>query len=150
MTTAIIPYQNSTGILSIIDMNDVDVITGASILPVDIGPIARPSILTVSTVFSEPGVLSVIVMKDGVSRTMQLNSGIALRAGCLYSLSHAVDIGEIINYEYTVNCTANVIKVQTTELQIQSTSSSNIYDTLIAALMITAMVTLGAALTKNM
>jgi hypothetical protein len=56
-------------------------------------------------------VLSVVKTKGATTVTMQLNSGNALNANALYAFDIAVESGESINLQYSVNATALDLKV---------------------------------------
>ena len=112
MTTAIIPFQSDSSLSTLVDLTEILVVDGEHFLPANVSPTSFPALLIVSAVFSAAGVLSVSVIENGVERTMQLNSGLALRAGCLYAFSHFIDVGEEVNYTYSANCVSTTFKVQ--------------------------------------
>lgn len=150
MTTAIVPYQDSSSLLTVVvDLYDVAVQAGEPFLPVNVQLAAPPAVLVVSGAFSRSGVLSVVVTKDGVSRSMQLNSGVALRAGCLYLFNHLANEGEEINYTYSVDCTADLFKVQTSASRRVVVSASNVYDFVTVAVLLAVMMAFGMALMKG-
>jgi hypothetical protein len=77
----------------------------------------NPSYFRISACFNTSGVLSVVKTKGSTNVTMQLNSGNALNANALYTFNIAVESGESVNLQYSVNATALELKV----LEIAST-----------------------------
>jgi hypothetical protein len=72
----------------------------------------NPSYFRIFACFDASGVLSVVKTRGTVTVTMQLNSGNALNANCLYAFDIIVESGESINLQYSVNATALELKVE--------------------------------------
>jgi hypothetical protein len=77
----------------------------------------NPSYFRILACFNASGVLNVVKTKGTTTVTMQLNSGNALNANALYTFNIAVESGESVNLQYSVNATALELKV----LEIAST-----------------------------
>jgi hypothetical protein len=71
----------------------------------------NPSYFRIFACFNVSGVLSVVKTKGATTVTMQLNSGNALNANALYAFDIAVESGESINLQYSVDATALELKV---------------------------------------
>jgi hypothetical protein len=72
----------------------------------------NPSYFRIFACFNASGVLSVVKTKGTTTVTMQLNSGNALNANALYAFDIAVESGESINLQYSVDATALELKVE--------------------------------------
>jgi hypothetical protein len=72
----------------------------------------NPSYFRIFACFNTSGVLSVVKTKGTTTVTMQLNGGNALNANCLYAFDIAVESGESVNLQYSVNATALELKVE--------------------------------------
>jgi hypothetical protein len=71
----------------------------------------NPSYFRIFACFNSSGVLSVVKTKGSTTVIMQLNSGNALNANCLYAFDIIVESGESVNLQYSVNATALELKV---------------------------------------
>lgn len=88
-----------------------DRVANSLIFSSDIIPTMPPSTLTITVSFNSPGILSVVLVKNGNTMIMPLNSGTPLIADSLYMFSHNVDSGDAINYMYSASCKVNIFKV---------------------------------------
>jgi len=73
---------------------------------------SNPVYFRIFACFNASGVLSVVKTKGATTVTMQLNGGNALVANALYAFDIAVESGESINLQYSVNATALELKVE--------------------------------------
>jgi hypothetical protein len=71
----------------------------------------NPSYFRIFACFNASGVLSVVKTKGTTTVTMQLNSGNALNANCLYAFDIIVEYDESVNLRYSVNATVLELKV---------------------------------------
>jgi len=72
----------------------------------------NPSYFRIFACFNASGVLSVVKTKGATTVTMQLNSGNALSANCLYAFDVVVESGESVNLQYSVDATVLELKVE--------------------------------------
>jgi hypothetical protein len=72
----------------------------------------NPSYFRIFACFNANGVLSVVKTVGTTTVTMQLNSGNALNANCLYAFDIAVEPRESVNLQYSVDATALELKVE--------------------------------------
>jgi hypothetical protein len=72
----------------------------------------NPVYFRIFACFNASGVLSVVKTKGTTTVTMQLNGGNALNANCLYAFDIAVESGESVNLQYSVDATALELKVE--------------------------------------
>jgi len=73
---------------------------------------SNPVYFRIFACFNASGVLSVVKTKGTTTVTMQLNGGNALNANALYAFDIAVESGESVNLQYSVNATALELKVE--------------------------------------
>lgn len=71
----------------------------------------NPSYFRIFACFNTSGVLSVVKTRGTTTVTMQLNSGVALNANCLYAFDIVVESEESVNMQYSVDATALELKV---------------------------------------
>jgi hypothetical protein len=72
---------------------------------------SNPSYFRIFACFNASGVLSVVKTKGSTTVTMQLNSGNALNANAMYAFDIAVEAGESVNLQYSIDATALELKV---------------------------------------
>lgn len=87
-------------------------LAATDILATALTPTYQASIFRVMVAMSAAGVFRVTVTKAGNTQTLELNRGVALAAESLYAFEHAVHAGDSINYQYSVNATLRVLRVQ--------------------------------------
>jgi len=90
---------------------NTSVTANTNIFSSDLSPTNSPTTFRIYACFDASGVLSVVRTKDGVTVTEQLNDGSALVANGAYMFDIIVESGETINFQYSVNATAIVLKV---------------------------------------
>mgnify|MGYP001610623960 CR=1 FL=1 len=82
------------------------------ILAADITSTQTASIFRVMVAMSVAGIFRADITKAGNSQVMSFNSGVNLVADCLYTFEHLVHASDSINYQYSVNATLRVLRVQ--------------------------------------
>lgn len=94
------------------EIHNVAVVAGVDILAAALGPNNAPCLFRVTVGFNVAGVLSVTITRAGNTQTLDLNHGVVLTAGCLFMYDLLVSAGDTINYQYGVNATCQILRLQ--------------------------------------
>ena len=92
--------------------NVVGYLTPADILAAALAPLNSPCTFRVEAAFSAGGILSATITQGGVTMTVQFNGGVALNINSAYRFSLAVNAGDTINFQYSVDSNILSFKVQ--------------------------------------
>jgi len=93
--------------------NVVGYLTPADILAAPgLAPLNSPCTFRVEAAFSAAGILSATITQGGVTVVAQFNGGVALNINSLYRFSLAINAGDDINFQYSVNSNILSFKVQ--------------------------------------
>ena len=87
-------------------------LANTDILAAAITPSQTASLFRVIVAMSAAGIFKANITKAGNSQVMSFNNGVALAIDCLYTLEHLVHAGDSINYQYSVDATLRVLRVQ--------------------------------------
>ena len=85
---------------------------GNDILTTALSPSNAPTLFRVMVAMSVVGVLRVTITKGGDTQILDFNAGANIVADSLYMFDHLVHSGDTINYQYSVNATLRVLRVQ--------------------------------------
>lgn len=92
---------------------NTSVTASTNIFSADLAPTYPPADFEIYVCFDTTGVLSLVRTSGGVSKTEEIDSGGSLVANAGYTFRNiAVDPGETINLQYSVNATALKISVR--------------------------------------
>ena len=92
--------------------NVVGYLTPNDILAAALAPLNSPCTFRVEATFSAGGILSATITQGGVPMTVQFNGGVALNINSAYRFSLAVNAGDTINFQYSVDSNILSFKVQ--------------------------------------
>jgi len=92
--------------------NVVGYLTPADILAAALAPLNSPCTFRVEAAFSAGGILSATITQGGVTMTVQFNGGVAMNVNSAYRFSLAVNAGDTINFQYSVDSNILSFKVQ--------------------------------------
>jgi hypothetical protein len=90
---------------------NTSVTANTNIFASDLSPTNSPTTFRIYACFDTSGILTVRRTKGGITVSEQLNGGNALVTNGAYMFDIIVESGETINFQYSVNATAIVLKV---------------------------------------
>jgi len=82
------------------------------ILASDLEPSDPPCLFRIMVAFSAAGVFKAIITRDATEVTVEFNSGSNLVADSLYVFDMLVHDDDKVNFQYSVNATMRVMRVQ--------------------------------------
>ena len=89
------------------------------ILTVAITPLNYPCLFRVMAAFSDAGIFRATITKAGDSQVVNFNSGNNLVAAAAYIFDLLIHEGGSVNFQYSVNATLQVLRVQEIDAGVQ-------------------------------
>ena len=74
-------------------------VADTNILATDLSPTYTPCLFRVMVMLETAGVFSTMLIKDGVTKKLKLNSGALLAADCAYMFDILVHSGDTVNFQ---------------------------------------------------
>lgn len=92
--------------------HNIPVVAATDILAAVIAPTTPPCLFRVAVAFDAAGLFSVQHAKGGVTVATNFNAGGNLTPNALYFFDMLVHSGDTVNFQYSVNATLLVLRVQ--------------------------------------
>ena len=92
---------------------DTDILSAA------LTPLNYPTLLRVMAAFSAAGVFRAMITRGGNTQTTLFNAGNNLVVGALYIFDLLVHEGGSVNFQYSVNATLQILRVQEVDAAVQ-------------------------------
>lgn len=99
--------------------HNVAVTADTDILAAALTPLNFPCLFRVMAAFSAAGIFRATITKGGNTQTVDFNSGNALVAAGVYIYDLLIHEGGSVNFQYSVNATLQVLRVQEIDAGVQ-------------------------------
>jgi len=88
------------------------VTANTNILDESLTPTNPPCLFRIMVSFDTAGVFKAVITRDTTAETVEFNAGASLVANALYIFDMLVHSGDKVNFQYSVNATLLVLRVQ--------------------------------------
>lgn len=99
--------------------HNVAVTADTDILSAALTPLNYPCLFRVMLAFSVAGIFRATITKAGNTQTVHFNSGNNLVAGAVYIFDLLIHEGGSVNFQYSIDTTLQVLRVQEIEAGVQ-------------------------------
>ena len=102
-----------------VNMHNAAVTADTDILTAAIIPVNYPCLFRVLAAFSAAGIFRATMTKNGDTQVVDFNQGNNLVAASLYMFDLLVHEGGSVNFQYSINATLQVLRVQEIDAGVQ-------------------------------
>ena len=99
--------------------HNLAVIADTDILSAALTPLNYPTLFRVLVAFSVAGIFRAMITKGGNTQTTLFNAGNNLVVGALYIFDLLIHEGGSVNFQYSVNATLQILRVQEVDAAVQ-------------------------------